>query len=212
MTPEADENPEPAAAPEPCGLRETKKRRTREAMHRAAVDLVAEHGSTRVTAEMIAERAGVSPRTFFNYWASKDEAVLGLSHERDARAVELLAQRPAGEDPVASLRAVMLQMTAAIPDDPDLRAAKRAVIEREPHLKQLSGRAMAALHADLTRTLGGRLEAQGEEGAEFRAQVLVQLAVAAARSAFALSMASGRPVAAELERVYAAVDAGAVGV
>ena len=71
---------------------------------------------------------------------------------------------------------------------------------------------MAALHADLTRTLVGRLEARGEEGAEFRAQVLVQLAVAAARSAFALSMASGRPVAVELERVYAAVDAGAVGV
>ena len=48
------------------GLRELKKRQSRTAMHRAALELVNEHGLGGVTVEAIAQRAGVSTRTFFN--------------------------------------------------------------------------------------------------------------------------------------------------
>nr|BFF17902.1 hypothetical protein GCM10025730_14230 [Promicromonospora thailandica] len=59
------------------GLRERKKRARRLALIDAAQHLVTEHGLDAVTVEMISARAGVSPRTFFNYFESKDDAVLG---------------------------------------------------------------------------------------------------------------------------------------
>ena len=59
------------------GLRERKKRARRAALIDAAQKLVAEHGLDAVTVEMISAEAGVSARTFFNYFESKDDAVLG---------------------------------------------------------------------------------------------------------------------------------------
>lgn len=59
------------------GLRERKKRARRGALIDAAQQLVAEHGLDGVTVEMISAEAGVSARTFFNYFESKDDAVLG---------------------------------------------------------------------------------------------------------------------------------------
>ncbi|WP_020016881.1 TetR/AcrR family transcriptional regulator [Promicromonospora sukumoe] len=59
------------------GLRERKKRARRAALIDAAQNLVAEHGLDAVTVEMISAEANVSPRTFFNYFESKDDAVLG---------------------------------------------------------------------------------------------------------------------------------------
>jgi AcrR family transcriptional regulator len=64
-------------APAERGLRERKKQARRGALIDAAQRLVTEHGLDAVTVEMISAEAGVSPRTFFNYFESKDDAVLG---------------------------------------------------------------------------------------------------------------------------------------
>lgn len=61
-----------------CGLRERKKQQTRAAIHQAALDLVTDRGLAGVTVEEICAAAGVSPRTFFNYFPSKGNAALGL--------------------------------------------------------------------------------------------------------------------------------------
>jgi AcrR family transcriptional regulator len=58
--------------------REQKKRLTREALHREARRLVLESGLAAVTIEAICSAAGVSPRTFFNYFPSKAAAALGV--------------------------------------------------------------------------------------------------------------------------------------
>ena len=64
-------------SPAEQGLRERKKRARRAALIDAAQQLVAELGLDAVTVEMISAEAGVSARTFFNYFESKDDAVLG---------------------------------------------------------------------------------------------------------------------------------------
>ncbi|GAA4678170.1 TetR family transcriptional regulator [Gordonia humi] len=58
-------------------LRERQRLETLTRLHDAALDLVQENGLTETTVSAIADRAGVSRRTFFNYFASKEDAVLG---------------------------------------------------------------------------------------------------------------------------------------
>lgn len=59
------------------GLRERKKRATRQALGEAALRLAADRGLERLTVEEISDAAGVSTRTFFNYYSGKEEAIIG---------------------------------------------------------------------------------------------------------------------------------------
>ncbi|WP_433787354.1 TetR family transcriptional regulator [Actinomycetospora sp. CA-101289] len=92
------------------GLRERKKLRTRHALGAAALELAVRHGLDGVTVEQIAEAADVSPRTFFNYFSSKEEAVVAADVERARATAERLAARPADEPVLVSVRAVVREM------------------------------------------------------------------------------------------------------
>jgi AcrR family transcriptional regulator len=75
--------PAPAGDPvevpgHPVGLRERQKQARREALIDAAHRLVERHGLDGATVEAICAEAGVSSRTFFNYFETKDDAVLGI--------------------------------------------------------------------------------------------------------------------------------------
>ncbi|WP_431220332.1 TetR family transcriptional regulator [Leifsonia xyli] len=59
------------------GLRERKRIATRRAIQLAAVELASERGFDRVTIDEISHEANVSPRTFFNYFPSKESAIIG---------------------------------------------------------------------------------------------------------------------------------------
>ena len=79
------------------GMRERKKLATREALSAAALRLALEHGPQNVRVDDIAEAAGVSPRTYNNYFSSREQAiVVGLAAERGARVAAALRARPAG--------------------------------------------------------------------------------------------------------------------
>src|SRR5262245_49263467 len=89
------------------GLRERKKRETRDALSLAAVRLSAERGWDNVTVDDIAAAANVSVRTFHNYFSSKAEAIVSRHVDRTLRIAEALRLRPAGEPLWAAVAAAV---------------------------------------------------------------------------------------------------------
>ncbi len=93
----------------PPGRRERKKQATRNELRAAALDLAERRGLSGVTVEAITEQAGVAPRTFFNYFASKEDAIINYDPERLGRVQRALAERPADESALQALRHVLLE-------------------------------------------------------------------------------------------------------
>ncbi|MGW4028167.1 TetR family transcriptional regulator [Streptomyces sp. NPDC004838] len=90
---------EPAA-----GLRERKKQRTRDALARAALELFTTKGFEQTTVDEIAEAAEVSQRTFFRYFASKEEAAFAVQTLIESQFVAAVRERPAAEGPFDAMR------------------------------------------------------------------------------------------------------------
>jgi AcrR family transcriptional regulator len=91
------------------GLRERKKLDTRRALSDAALTLAFENGLDNVTREAIADRAGVSVRTFSNYFTGKYDAIAYRQIERVHRSLEALRRRPAGEPLWTAIAAAVLE-------------------------------------------------------------------------------------------------------
>lgn len=78
------------------GLRERKKQATRAALREAALRLALECGPDNVRVDDIAEAAGVSPRTYNNYFSSREQAIVAaVTAERESRVAAAVAARPA---------------------------------------------------------------------------------------------------------------------
>ncbi|MEU1184098.1 TetR family transcriptional regulator [Streptomyces sp. NPDC005820] len=95
-------------------LRERKKRRTRDALLRAAVELFVSRGYEHTTVDAIAEAVDVSQRTFFRYFAGKEEAALGVVELTVERFVQAVRERPAHEPPMEALRQAVLDGWSSI--------------------------------------------------------------------------------------------------
>jgi AcrR family transcriptional regulator len=91
------------------GLRERKKLDTRKALSDAALQLMFERGIDSVTREAIAGLAGVSLRTFSNYFAGKYDALAYRQTERLRRSVAAFRQRPADEPLWTSISEAVVQ-------------------------------------------------------------------------------------------------------
>lgn len=85
------------AAGRQTGLRERKKQQTRQALSWTALRLSVERGLENVRVEDIAAEAGVSPRTFNNYFSGKHEAIVSRHVDRVRQAADALRTRPPGE-------------------------------------------------------------------------------------------------------------------
>src|SRR5438132_13117889 len=100
-----------------ASLRERKKLATRRSLRRAALDLVAERGFAHVTIEATAEAADVSPRTFFNYFPSKEAALFGTDPERIPVLREQMIHTAPGEPALEALRVIMVSDARTVADE-----------------------------------------------------------------------------------------------
>ena len=94
------------------GLRERKKQATRDALSWAALRLAVERGLDNVLVEDIAAAAGVSPRTFNNYFSSKYEAISSRASDRIFRVGQALLDRPADEPLWDAITTAVLEVHA----------------------------------------------------------------------------------------------------
>jgi AcrR family transcriptional regulator len=91
------------------GLRETKKRRTRQALIDAAMRLYREKGFEGVTIAEIAREAEVAPRTFFGYFETKEDVFLGRGDDRLDRIVRAIHERDRRQPILSAVRPVLMQ-------------------------------------------------------------------------------------------------------
>lgn len=157
-------------------LRERKKTATREALSTAALRLALQHGPENVRVDDIAEAAGVSPRTYNNYFSSREQAIVAaISAERALRIAAALRDRPADE-PLARavVEAVVEQYVAeAEPGSPAF-----ALLTSAPSLRAEFLGTVAAMEESLATAIAERSGAD-----ELRASVLAAAVSAAARVA-----------------------------
>jgi AcrR family transcriptional regulator len=90
-------------------LRERKKQRTREALLRTALELFTTQGYEGTTVDEVAEAVDVSQRTFFRYFAGKEEAALALHEMTVTHFLEAVRERPPHEAPMEALRQAVLE-------------------------------------------------------------------------------------------------------
>ncbi|MER7520936.1 TetR family transcriptional regulator [Streptomyces sp. NPDC126499] len=90
------------------GLRERKKQRTRDALIRVALELFTTQGFERTTVDEIADSVDVSQRTFFRYFATKEDVAFAVQQMVEERFVRALGERPPEEGPFDALRNAVL--------------------------------------------------------------------------------------------------------
>lgn len=141
------------------GLRVRKQRQTREAIHRAAVELALERGPDAATVADIAARVDISPRTFFNYYPSKEDAIVGL-HEGLPTDAELDEFRGGTSDDLIH-DVLQLLMGVFTPADDELAQHRRALIAGNPQLIQRHWARLLGVEQRVALAVAERMRASG---------------------------------------------------
>jgi AcrR family transcriptional regulator len=126
-------------SPKPPGSVLARKRDVvRDGLARVAIDLFARDGFEAVTIEEIARAAGISPRTFFRYFRSKDDIVLELASRLQDRLLSAFEERPPREGAVEALRRAYVVTSTVSPADRDRVLQVGGILSSSPALRSAS--------------------------------------------------------------------------
>src|ERR1700686_1154712 len=159
--------------PMPVDLAERKRRAIRGELSEVALGLVTDRTFQSLTIDEIAAAAGVSRRTFFRYFTSKEDVVFAFLDQWAVRLAADIIARPADEDPVAAVQNAFRQLTAAYDD----RALELVRLVREtPSLQQQERINREHLRISVVNALATRLGLDAER--DMRPQILATIAFA----------------------------------
>lgn len=116
------------------GLRARKKQATAAALQRAAVELFLSRGYDETTVQDITDAAGVSQRTFFRYFATKDAVLMSEHSRREQEMARMLAARPEDEPIGALAQAAVEHLAADVEERRQLVTAQAQVASTVPSL------------------------------------------------------------------------------
>lgn len=161
-------------------LRERKKADTRTRLSAAAVELLVAEGAERATVSAIAGRAGVSTRTFHNYFAHREDAFVHFLREQIAEWVGQVEEAPADLSPLDVLRTTFRELYGRSTDDID--AAENLLVAGEQIGLMLSPDARASIADNILDPLYEAVGRRAPQLNRFRVRVLVDLSLAAGAS------------------------------
>ncbi|GAA2387305.1 TetR/AcrR family transcriptional regulator [Dactylosporangium salmoneum] len=148
-----------SASPEALTLRERKKIQTRTTLWNTAIDLFVRHGFDNVSVAQIAAAAEVSKMTFFNYFPTKEDLVVGPMSEHTNEMAETVRNRAPGETPVEALHRHFLDGLArrdpvtGLCDRPHVLAVQR-LIHETPSLTSRALTVLVQMQNGLAEALG----------------------------------------------------------
>ena len=163
------------------GLRQRKKERTRQELAGAALRLFVERGYEAVKVEDIAAAVDVSERTFFRYFASKEDALWPDQDERRAEFAAVLASRPRDEPVLACLRHAAIASAEAYQAEHREMLARFRLLTQTPALRGYLLETLLAWEEVAATALQKRMEPG--RSCELRARLLGSASVAAFRVA-----------------------------
>lgn len=161
-------------------LRERKKADTRTRLSAAAVELLVAEGAERATVSAIAGRAGVSTRTFHNYFAHREDAFVHFLREQIAEWVRQVEQAPADLSPLDVLRSTFHELYGRSADDID--AAENLLVAGEQIGLMLGPDARTSIAENILEPLYEAVGRRAPRLSRFRVRVMVDLSLAAGAS------------------------------
>jgi AcrR family transcriptional regulator len=161
------------AVPVSVPIGERKRRAVRGELSEVALGLLTDRAFDSLTIDEIAAAAGVSRRTFFRYFTSKEDVVFAFLDQWAVRLAEDIVARPAEEDPVAAVQNSFRHLTAAYDD----RALALVRLVREtPSLREQERINREHLRIAVVNALATRLGLDAER--DMRPQILATIAFA----------------------------------
>ncbi|WP_371604225.1 TetR family transcriptional regulator [Streptomyces sp. NBC_01220] len=172
------------------GLRERKKRATRDALADMALRMAAARGIEHVTVEAVTDAVGVSVRTFFNYFPCLEEAITRPGHEHAERTRRAVLNAPEHLTALEALSEALAQELAQVEEDHERWELQMAVLRTSPSLLPGFLAAQGADERALVAVLAERLGQDPET--DLQPRLLAHVAIAAVRATVEVWVASGR--------------------
>jgi AcrR family transcriptional regulator len=172
------------------GLRERKKQRTREALIDAAHALFCAHGFDATTIDQIAEAVEVSSRTFFRYFASKEDVALALADEQITAVLEAFAAQPADRPVLTALRTAAVEVIRTYETDARFHSLQ-TMISGNPSLTAARVERATARFDEVTRLIADRMGV--DPAADPRPCLVASVALCAVQTAVVAWRAAGHP-------------------
>jgi AcrR family transcriptional regulator len=172
------------------GLRARKKWQRRQAIASAARHLALEYGLDGFTVDDVAARARVSPRTFFNYFDTKETALIGVDHGLVLELGQELLKRPRSERPLTALQKVFISDEDNLAEVAENWVARLELARRHPKLMPYHLAVMHDVEQELTANMRKRLACDDLDPFP---TIVVSAAVNAVRSVLSWWYENGQP-------------------
>jgi AcrR family transcriptional regulator len=138
-------------------LRERRRQRMAATIEQAALELFAEHGFASVTVDDIAGAADISRRTFFRYFATKEDVLFGDPQTQEQRIIETLREQPANRSAVEALHDCLVQLTRAEEAHANVTKLRLEVLERSPDIMASAFRQRLSIQRNVAPVLAERM-------------------------------------------------------
>ena len=167
----------------------------------AAMDLFVERGYDQTTVAEIAERAGLTERTFFRHFSDKREVLFQGGELMQAAMVEALAAAPAAATPMGAVRAAVAAVSPFFDERHESSRLRQRIIDAHPDLQEREVAKMARISRALTEGLHERGVTDPD------ARLAADAGIAVFRSAFALWLRSeSGDMAKAMEQCFVALE------